>query len=262
MNVRLGPSVIQTQVLGAILMREIQTRWGRRNLAFAWVFAEPLIFALPVLAMWHFLRGSYEHGLPLVGFLWSGYLPLLMFRHVTGQCVYIIRSNSALLYHRRITPLDIVVGRCGLEVIGNLAAMAFSFILLYAIGAVDAPADYQLFLAGILYMAWWSFVVGLLIAVLSERSHLVEHIWPPISYMYLPVCGFFYLVEWLPTNVRGLVLTVMPPVHSYEMIRGAMFGNRIQSFYDIGYLTAVLAVLTVYGLVLVRDVRRHLEILE
>jgi len=252
----------QTRVLGAILMREIQTRWGRRNLGFAWVFAEPLIFALPVIAMWSFLRGPYEHGLPLVGFLWSGYLPLLMFRHVTGQCLYVIRSNGALLYHRSITPLDIVLGRCGLEMIGGLAAIAFSFLLLYLIGAVDAPENYQLFLVGVLYMTWWSFVVGLILAAWSERSHMVEHIWPPISYMYLPICGFFFLVEWLPMSVRTVALTLMPPVHCYEMIRGGMFGGKIQVFYNANYLTVVLALLMVFGLWLIRDVRRHLEIIE
>jgi hypothetical protein len=32
---------VQKRVWGAIFMREIQVRWGRRNLGFAWLFAEP-----------------------------------------------------------------------------------------------------------------------------------------------------------------------------------------------------------------------------
>ncbi len=47
---------VQRRVIGALLMREIQLRWGRRNLGFAWLFCEPLVFALPVLAMWSLLR--------------------------------------------------------------------------------------------------------------------------------------------------------------------------------------------------------------
>ena len=29
---------VQRRVIGALLMREIQLRWGRRNLGFAWIF--------------------------------------------------------------------------------------------------------------------------------------------------------------------------------------------------------------------------------
>ena len=250
---------VQRRVIAAVVIREIQTRWGRRNLGFAWLFAEPLVFALPVLTMWHYLRGPYEHGLPVVAFLWSGYLPLLMFRHVTGLALNTVRNNGALLYHRSITPLDIIIARCGLEVIGGLAAMVFSFLLIYALGGIEIPHNFPLFIAGILLMAWWSLAVALIVAALSERSEMVAHIWQPISYIYMPISGFFYLAEWLPSNARTVALTLIPPLHSYEMIRGGLFGGRIQTFYDPAYLSAILAVLTLLGLWLVRDVRQHLE---
>jgi len=38
-------------------------------------------------------------------------------------------------------------------------------------------------------MAWWSFAVALLVAAGTEHTDLVEHIWMPISYMYLPISG-------------------------------------------------------------------------
>src|SRR5437879_12100270 len=86
---------VQKRVLGALFMREIQIRWGRRNLGFAWLFAEPLVFAFPVLLMWSMMRSPFEHGLPLMPFIWSGYLPLLMFRHTSGRALYVIRTDWA-----------------------------------------------------------------------------------------------------------------------------------------------------------------------
>ena len=255
-----GALAAQKRVWGALFMREIQIRWGRRNLGFAWLFAEPLVFAFPVLFMWSILRGNSEHGLPVMPFIWSGYLPVLMFRHVSGRAMYVVRSNGAMLYHRSVTPLDLVISRCGLEVIGALAATAFSFAVLYVIGVLFLPYDLPLFLVGQFYMAWWSFTVGLIIAAASERSEVVEHLWTPISYMYLPISGFMYLAAWLPTSLRGAALTILPCLQAYEMIRAGLFGNQIQTFYDIPYTTGVLAVLTVIGLWLMRDVRRHLEL--
>jgi capsular polysaccharide transport system permease protein len=252
----------QRRVLGALIMRDIQTRWGRRNIGFAWLFLEPLVFAFPVLALWSMMRPGEDHGLPLIAFLWSGYLPLLLFRHVTGSAMHSVRNSAAILYHRNVTPLDLVLGRCGLEVIGNLAAIASSYLIFYALGFIEWPLDPPLLILGVFYMAWWSFAVALIVAGWSERSDLVEHIWPPFSYIYMPISGFFYLAAWLPPSLRDFALTVLPSLHAYEMIRGGLFGNRIQVFYDVGYLSYVLAALTLLGLWLVHTVRQHLELVE
>jgi capsular polysaccharide transport system permease protein len=250
--------VVQKRVVGALFMREFVTRWGRRNLGFAWLFAEPLVFALPVIAMWTMIRSPVEHGLPMIGFIWSGYLPLLIFRHVTGHSLYTVRSNAAMLYHRQVTPLDLFVGRQGLELIGNIAACAISFLIFYMMGLVDWPVDYPLFLIGFFYMSWWSIAVALNVAALSERFDLVEHIWMPTSYMYMAVCGFFFMAAWLPTPLRQVALAIDPPLHAYEMIRGGLWGNRVQVFYDIPYLSYLLAIVTLLGMWLMRDVRKHL----
>jgi capsular polysaccharide transport system permease protein len=251
---------VQKRVLGAVFLREIQVRWGRRNLGFAWLFAEPLVFAFPVLFMWSMMRSPIEHGLPMMAFVWSGYLPLLMFRHTSGRAIYVIRSNAAMLYHRAVNPLDLVIGRCGMEVMGGLAATVFSFAILYMFGVLPWPHDLPLFLIGNLYMAWWSFAVALLIAAGSEHSDIVEHIWTPISYIYLPVSGFMYMAVWLPLSLRNAALTVLPCLHAYEMIRAGLFGDQVETFYDFAYTTGFLGVLTLIGLWLVRDVRRHLEL--
>ena len=146
--------VIQKRVIGALFMREFVTRWGRRNLGFAWLFAEPLVFAFPVIAMWWLIRPSVEHGLPMIAFVWTGYLPILLFRHVTGHALYTVKNNAAMLYHRQVTPLDLFIGRQGLELIGNLSACATSFLIFYMIGLIDLPYDYALFLTGFFYPAF------------------------------------------------------------------------------------------------------------
>ena len=37
----------QWRVVGALLIREIYTRFGRESLGFAWIVAEPLVFRRP-----------------------------------------------------------------------------------------------------------------------------------------------------------------------------------------------------------------------
>jgi ABC-type polysaccharide/polyol phosphate export permease len=42
----------EIRVIGALLMREILTRYGRHNIGFMWLFVEPMMFTLGVLALW------------------------------------------------------------------------------------------------------------------------------------------------------------------------------------------------------------------
>jgi capsular polysaccharide transport system permease protein len=251
---------VQRSVVGAIMMRELVTRWGRRNLGFAWLILEPLVFALPVITVWSYVRAPFEHGLPLVAFVWTGYMPLLVFRHVTGTSFRSIRGSAAVLYHRRVTPFDLFIGRQGLEALGNLASVVVSFSVIHLIGAIDLPQDYELMLFGFLYTTWWSLCVALLVATLSERYEIVGHIWPPISYLYIFFSGFIILADWLPPSLRRVALAVDPPLHCYEMIRAGLFGSRIHPHYDIAYLTFMLAALTLVSLRLLNGVREHIEL--
>jgi capsular polysaccharide transport system permease protein len=251
---------VQRGVIAALMQREFVLRWGRRNLGFVWLFAEPLVFAIPVIAVWSMVRAPFEHGLPMTAFVWTGYMPLLLFRHITAGALHCIRGNATLLYHRRVTPLDICMGRLGLEALGNLASVFLSFVVFYMFGFIDWPHDYATFLLGFVYTAWWSVAIALILAALSERWELVLHIWAPIGYLYIWFSGFFFLGEWLPLKVRNIALMIDPPFHCYEMVRGGLFGPRIQSFYDLWYLTYLLVILTLIGLWLMQYVRTHLEL--
>ena len=61
-------------------------------------------------------------------------------------------------------------------------------------------------------------------------------------------------------SLRNVALTVMPSIHAYEMIRSGLWGGKMQAFYDVEYVSFILASLTLFGLWLVRDARRFIEI--
>jgi capsular polysaccharide transport system permease protein len=245
----------QWRVVGALLIREIYTRFGREGLGFGWLLLEPLIFAVPVLLVWSAVRSPYEHGIALMPFLWSGYLPILLFRHVGGRMLLFVRVNAGLLYHRQVTIFDIFLARCLLEVVSNLCAVVSSFALFYALGWLDFPSDLPMFYVGYFFMIWWSAAVGLITGGLSERTEWAEKIWWPYSYLYMFFSGFFFMADWLPEGVRGWAL-LQPGFQAYEMIRGGMFGNAVKSYGDPAYTSLALAVLTLIGLQLMRQSRK------
>ena len=252
--------LIQFRVIGALLIREIYTRFGREGLGFAWIVAEPLVFAIPVLFVWRAVRNPYEHGLGLMPFLWSGYLPILLFRHLGGRVILFMRANAELLYHRRVNALDIFMARALVEIGGHLSALVLSFAIFYSIGAIGVPHNLPLFYLGYFFFIWWSVAAGMIIGGLSERSDWVGQIWMPYSYLFLMFSGFFYLAEWLPPGVRKVAL-YQPYTQAYEMIRGGVFGNTITVHTDPAYTAFVLAALTLIGLWALREGRKYVMIL-
>lgn len=248
--------LIQRRVIGAVLIREIYSRFGRESLGFAWTVAEPLVFSIPVLLMWRMVRATHEHGLLVMPFLWSGYLPLLLFRHLGGRILLFIRQNASLLYHRQVTILDIFIARSLLEIGSNLTALIVSFVVFYILGAVEMPRNLPMFYVGYLFMIWWAVAIALIIGALSERTDWVQQIWMPYSYMYMMFSGFFYLADWLPTGVRNVAL-YQPYTQAYEMIRAGVFGTTVKTYGDPLYTACVLAVLTLLGLWLLQEGRRY-----
>jgi len=241
---------IQWRVVHALIIREIYSRFGRESLGFAWIVAEPLVFALPVLFVWRAVRNPSEHGLSLVPMLWSGYLPLLLFRHLGGRILFFIRANVPLFYHQRVKLFDVFVPRALLEIFSNLTALLISFTV---------SRDLPMFYLGYFFMIWWAVAVALIIGALSERTDWVQQAWLPYSYLYMMFSGFFFLADWLPPSLRYVAL-LQPYTQAYEIIRAGVFGTTITTYGDPAYTTFALAALTLIGLWLMREARQYIVI--
>jgi ABC-type polysaccharide/polyol phosphate export permease len=77
--------------------------------------------------------------------------------------------------------------------------------------------------------------------------------------MYLMFSGFFYLADWLPPGLRYVAL-YQPYTQAFEMVRTGVFGTTITTYYDPAYKTFVLAILTLIGLWLMGEARKHIVI--
>lgn len=245
-------------VIGAVMMREIHTRYGRDNLGFLWLIVEPLIFCLGVVLLWSMVPHQ-AHGLPVVAFVMTGYVPLVLWRHIVFRSVHCFRSNAHLLYHRQLRMLDLLTARVALEVCGNVMAYLVVAFIFGVAGLYELPKDLGLFYLGWLYAVLYATGLGLIVGCLSERHEWVEKLVGPLTYFQLPVSGAFFMVEWLPDSMRSYALLI-PSVNSYELIRAGQFGSGIQTHYHIGYTTFSCAVLILFGLILSRRVHRHLVI--
>jgi capsular polysaccharide transport system permease protein len=118
------------------------------------------------------------------------------------------------------------------------------------------PADVSIALTGWLLLCWFAISLGLLIGAISERSEFFERIWHVLTYLFFPLSGALFMVDWLPQEFREWVLWI-PTVHGVEMLRHGFFGELIPTHEAPGYFALVNLCLMVLGLALTRECGRR-----
>jgi capsular polysaccharide transport system permease protein len=245
---------IQLRVIGALLMREIITRYGRHNVGFLWLFLEPMLFTTGVILLWSATQRMHGSNLQIAPFVVTGYSTVLLWRNCSFRGIKAIESNRSLLNHRNVKLIDIFAARMLLEVVGVTASFTFVMLVLYALDSITAPHDILLMLGGWLLMAWFSANLGVILGCLSEHSDLVERLWHPSSYFLLSISGAFFMVAWLPDGWRSS-MGLVPMVNATEMLRAGYFGPNTATYFDTAYTVAFCACMSLVALMLVRDTR-------
>jgi capsular polysaccharide transport system permease protein len=248
----------QGRVIGALIMREIQTRFGRHNMGFLWLFFEPL-FLGSMVGLLH-----YAHGQSLPGginpFLFSivGYVPFFMFRSIINRAGSALHANLTLLFHRQVTPVDVMISRNLLEA----ASVTGVIVIILAVAAWWAeiwPANAALVFSGLVLMFLLCQGISMMLAAAVSRWEGFDRLIHPITYLMMPLSGAFYALAWLPAKFRDLLLW-NPLANIHEMIRHGIFGEAFPSYYDLIYVGKWILVANLLGLLALRTARRKLEI--
>jgi capsular polysaccharide transport system permease protein len=247
------------RIIGALLMREMTTRFGREGLGFLWVVAAPLLFCLGVLVMWSLIKPAYEHGVRLGPFVMTGYMSLLIFRHMISFSAGALNANAGLLYHRKIGTMHIFIARNLMEFAGGTAAFIIVYLILLLFGQVGLPKDWLLLYAGWLLVGWNGFGIALIFSGLIQKYDVMERLVPLFSYVLIPLSGAFFMVSWLPAQYREAFLWVPFP-NAIEMVRAGVFGEFVDTYYHADYALLSGGVMLFVGMILLAGAKNRIAI--
>ena len=250
--------MIQMRVIGALLMREIITRYGRNNIGFLWLFIEPLMMTMFIVMMWKFARADQVSSLNIVAFVLTGYPMAMMWRNASNRAIGAISGNMSLLYHRNVRVLDTILARVLLEVAGATIAQIAIMAILLAMRWIEWPADIFYMLLAWLLMALFALGLGLLICSIAFKFDAFGKLWGTFSFVMLPLSGAFFFVSTLPQQAQEYVLWI-PMVHGTEMFRQGYFGGSMLTMGNPWYLLLCDLVLLFIGLAMVAKFSKGVE---
>lgn len=250
---------IQARVIGALLMREIITRYGRYNIGFMWLILEPMIFTLGVTLLWNvYHHGHIQGGISITAFAYTGYSTVMLWRNAAARCSKAIEPNTGLLHHRNVRVIDLFFSRVILEIAGGTVSTFIIGVGFTSTGLIDLPKDIVTMMMAWFLLILYTFCIGLVIGTLSERWDAFDRIYHPAMYFYLGISGAFFMVNWLPNSLKKLAVWV-PTVSVTEMLRHGYFGDAVTTYEAPGYLCVVCLVLFLTGLLLAREAGYRVE---
>jgi capsular polysaccharide transport system permease protein len=248
---------IQGRVIHALLLRELQTRFGRGHLGFLWLFLEPLLLAVGISVFKLLVNSGGTGAVPPFLFVVVGYAPYFAFRAIINRAATAFQANMTLMYHRQVRLLDIMIAR-------NLLEMAaVTCVLLLVVAGTSwftgfTPYSIPVLVAALMLMFSFANGVGLLVAAAAARWEIVDKIVHPLTYLSLPFSGALFALHFMPPSWRDVLLW-NPQANLHEMVRDGMFGDLIPAYYDVTYVVIWVFMVNLLGIAAVRAVRTKLE---
>ena len=253
MAVSLGITV-QGRVIYALMMREIHTLYGNTTIGYLWAVFQCLA---SVLIFWfiRFMLGAHApHGMSILAFLLSGFLPWYLFSDTLGKCMSAISANRALLTFAQVTPLDLMISRMvvvwGTQIISSLLIVILGFL-------VNQPVyitNFGYFLLSIISAPILGFSFGIIISTLGYFWSPLIRIVSIVMRILFFISGIFFSISSIPHPYQDYLL-YNPLVHLIELTRKSMSTPYVNSVFDLQYFMMWFIVSLVFALLFERYMR-------
>ena len=240
---------VMVNVIKALILRELKTRFGSYRFGYAWILAEPLAHVI-ILSLVFGVRGRVGPlGIDFPAFVATGIIPWTLFYSMVTRGMSSIEANRPLFTYRQVRPLDALIARSILEIcIYSVVFVVFMFGL-WAVGFDARVKDPLGVMFATFSLAGFGFGIGLIAAVLTVPLPDVAKIIPIVIRPIYLISGIFFSVDQLPTELRDVVLW-NPVLHALEIIRANYFVNMSASHGDVEYFAWFVVVPLVVGLTL------------
>ena len=249
---------IQCRVVGALMMRELHTRYGRENIGYLWLFLEPMLLA-SMISLLH-ARGGHAIGgdIKPVPLSLIGYCNFMMFRGMMTRAESVLHSNVTLLYHRTITILDLQLASALLDAFATFIAFSVLIAVAISFGIAEPPQRPLMFLFGVVLMLLLSLGIAMVICGLTYGNRSIGRLVHPLTYIMMPLSGAFFTMAQIPGPVRDLILTI-PLAHVFELLRYGWFESATAEYISPMYLGGWIMGMWFVGLLLISIVRQRIH---
>src|SRR5690606_30187526 len=205
----------------ALLLRELQTRFGQYRLGYLWVFLEPLLTIGVMVVLFGTVMQRTLPGMDYAVFLINGIIPFFMFRTGVTLAISATESNRGLFSYRPVKPIDALLARNVLEFLLKFTAyIAFTAAFVWFGYNISFEQIPQL-------LGYWSLLFifmmacSLIFVVIGDFSKELNKFLSVFFLILYFLSGILYSIHIIPAEYREYLL-YNSLIHIFELMRHAV----------------------------------------
>lgn len=256
--VRLRPRFTAFRSIGALILREMSTSYGRSPGGYLWAVLQPLGGIALLVVIFSAGFRSPPLGSNFAIFYATGFLPFILFNELASKLGQALNYSRQFLAYPRITFMDAIIARF---ILNMLTQLLVGYILLFGILSIyETRTTLELDRIALAYamVGSLSFGIGVMNCFLMSLIPVWQQIWSIFTRPLMIVSGIFFLYEGIPEPYRDY-LWYNPLIHVTGEMRAAFYVSYEASYVEPGFVFGISLVASVFGLLFLR--RYHKDII-
>lgn len=230
--------LVHWRVVGALLLREMHTRFGKNKLGYLWAFIEPTLHILTFTLIFYVMGRSHIANMPIATFFMTGIVTWFLFLNTYTKVLVAIASNTNLLAYPQVSTYDIIVSRIVLEYATSMGVFVIMSIVLSLIGVEISTGLVIMIPTTMVFVTLLGAGIGMIVCAVKYYFESVDKIVAVLFRLIYFASGIFYLVSALPGNARQYLM-LNPMVHAIDLIRIGFFSIYPRTEANTMYLAQV-----------------------
>ncbi|KAE9629288.1 ABC transporter permease [Parasedimentitalea maritima] len=247
----------QRNIMGAVMLRDLRTRFFNHGLGFLLVPLFPFAHLLALILLNNVTGASFAYGDDINVFLVTGLIPTLSFMYVSRYMSMSLLMNKPMLAYPIIGMLEVVFGRAVLEVLSAIWMATAVGAVFLAVGSNPLPVYPVEAFAAFCVTLLLAVSVGLVVSIITMMSDAFATVWALFLIIFYVASGSFFVVSFLP-ELAVDILSWNPVLHCTEWMRTAYYPGYPDQVLDKGYVVSVAIGMLVLGLLMERVLRHRL----
>ncbi|MDK1374542.1 MULTISPECIES: ABC transporter permease [unclassified Sinorhizobium] len=230
------------RVVGALLVREMSTRFGSKPGGYIWALLDPAAHILLMTFIFRAIARAPALGTSFALFFATGYIAFQFYQAMTSYLNSAVRANKALLSYPNVAPIDAVIARFVLQV-GTTTLVALIVLgTIVATMRVETSLHWPAILEAVAMACVCGLGVAMVNSVLFLRYPLYEQVFNIANRPLFLISGVFFLPDSIPAPYHDLVL-LNPLVHIIMGFRQGFYpeyraiGLDMEYLYGFAFLT-------------------------
>jgi capsular polysaccharide transport system permease protein len=240
---------VSGQVIGALVLRDMRTRFGLGYLGFLGSFVVPFVHIGVIVAINYVLGRVVPVGTDALLYLSLAILPFILFIYTARQMLQAITANRPLFHFPRVKMIDSLIARSVVEIVGAVVMAVVVLAVLHLGETPFRPASWSTFLAGLVASVAIGFSLGLVFATLAALTTVSIVLFIGVAMVFWGLSGAFFIPDMIPEPYRSW-LWYNPLLHATELVRVGYYSEYASQTLDPGYVVWFCVACTALGLVL------------